>query len=100
MLVREIEALDAAITALDGTPPSTTDPIVPTARYRLSEAASFLRTSERTLKRRHDDRTRAAAQRPVILWDGKTPYMTGAEILRYAREAARPRPMRPARRAA
>lgn len=91
MLARELAALDAAIAALEGTPPTAAEGIVPTARYRLSEAASFLRTSERTLKRRHDDRALAAVQRPVILWDGKTPFMTGAEVLRYAREAARPR---------
>lgn len=56
--------------------------IDPKARYHLSEAADYLGTSPSTLKRR------AKLHKFVILYDGKTPFVMGAEVLRYAREGA------------
>ncbi|MCA0269427.1 MAG: helix-turn-helix domain-containing protein [Bacteroidetes bacterium] len=58
------------------------------ARYRLDEAAAYLGTSASTLKRR------AHRGKFVILYDGKTPFVTGAEVLRYAREGAKRRTFR------
>ena len=60
--------------------------IEPKARYHLADAAAYLDASASTLKRR------AAANKLVILYDGKTPFVMGAEILRYAREGAKRKP--------
>jgi hypothetical protein len=54
--------------------------INPKRRYSLKEAASLLGFSERTLQRR------AKTGQLHIMKDGKMSFMTGAEILRYARE--------------
>lgn len=59
--------------------------VQPLARYRLSEAAEFLGTSPSTLKRR------ARVGKFVITYDGRTPFVMGAEILRYARDGAKRR---------
>lgn len=57
-------------------------PIQPTARYRLTEAAEYLGVSESTLRRR------GKMKRLVIKYDGKTPFVTGSELLRYAKNGA------------
>ena len=59
--------------------------VVSTRRYHLSEAAELLRLSERTLVRR------AEIGKLVIIKDGKKPFVTGAEILRYMREGGKRR---------
>ena len=87
-LVQEIHAREAAKPEID-----------PKARYHLKEAADYLGISPSTLKRR------VARHKFVTLYDGKTPFVMGAEILRYAREGAsrtaRPKPARqPAKSAA
>lgn len=70
-LVEDIHARDAEKPQID-----------PKARYRLSAAADYLETSTSTLKRR------ARRKKFVVVYDGKTPFVMGAEILRYAREGA------------
>jgi hypothetical protein len=55
------------------------------ARYTLGEAADFLHTSPSTLRRR------AKVGQFSIVYDGKTPFVMGAEVLRYAREGAKKR---------
>lgn len=65
---------------------ATKPEIEPKARYHLEEAAAYLDTSPSTLKRR------AALNKLVILYDGKTPFVMGAELLRYARVGARRKP--------
>jgi hypothetical protein len=70
-MVQEIHARAASKPQID-----------PKARYSLADAAHYLDTSPSTLKRR------AKACKLVILYDGKTPFVSGAEVLRYAREGA------------
>lgn len=56
-----------------------------TARYSLDFAADYLGLSARTLKRR------AQIGRLVIHYDGRKPFVTGAELLRYVRVTGRKR---------
>ncbi len=53
--------------------------IDPKRRYSLAEAAQYLGVSGRTLRRRADERLFR------IIHDGKRPFVSGAEFLRYAR---------------
>ncbi len=71
-LVRDIHAREAAKPEID-----------PKARYALDFAAEYIGASTSTLKRR------AAVGKLVLLYDGKKPFVTGAELLRYAREGSR-----------
>ena len=71
-LVRDIHARETAKPEID-----------PKARYMLDFAAEYLGASTSTLKRR------AAVGKLVLLYDGKKPFVTGAELLRYAREGSR-----------
>ena len=71
-LVRDIHAREAAKPEID-----------PKARYALDFAAEYIGASTSTLKRR------AAVGKLALLYDGKKPFVTGAELLRYAREGSR-----------
>ena len=71
-LVQDIHAREAAKPEID-----------PKARYLLDFAAEYLGASTSTLKRR------AAIGKLALLYDGKKPFVTGAELLRYAREGSR-----------
>ena len=74
--------LSAAVSELEEKSEGKSE-VQPLARYRLAEAADYLGTSPSTLKRR------AKLGKFIIIYDGRTPYVMGAEILRYAREGAK-----------
>lgn len=73
-LVEDLHAREAAKPEID-----------PKARYHLGDAAAYLGVSSSTLKRR------AKLHKLVIVYDGKTPFVMGAELLRYAREGGKRR---------
>ncbi len=83
-LVEQVEHLTAMVQEMHARERAKPE-IDARARYHLDDAATFLDVSASTLKRR------AAMHRLVILYDGKTPYVMGAELLRYAREGAQRR---------
>lgn len=86
-LVERVDTLASLVRDLHGRGEAKPD-LDAKARYRLDEAAAYLGTSASTLKRR------AHRGKFVILYDGKTPFVTGAEVLRYAREGAKRRTFR------
>ena len=86
-LEAKIEELTSLVRALHEREADKPD-VDPKARYALDFAAAYLGTSTYTLRRR------AAIGKLVVLHDGKKPFVTGAELLRYAREGGQRRTKR------